>query len=271
MLSLADAIRRAATVVDTPGAPLSLRLDRVDVTVDAAHLQWSFLDPREPHVAIRGQTRSVITRGRDRTAQMAWAEAQLAAAHRHRDEVDSDLLPGVPYVAHHWSTDEAWAALLGHLAIRGVVEVQDAQIEFTHNEDTDEVITYRIDPVEWAAYLNASEIAIEPEEPDVTDTVPAATPMDHGLPLWASDDLAEASGAWGPIIGLIDGELVGLDVSGRRRDPIDAEDVSTDSVIGPADPRRRQRLRGTAPGEGIDVLVSNANGPIREETSDPGS
>lgn len=49
MSTHADAVRRAARIVDVPGAPLTLRLDRVTRTGADLRLAWSFLDP-EPLV-----------------------------------------------------------------------------------------------------------------------------------------------------------------------------------------------------------------------------
>ncbi len=40
------ALRRAAEVVDVPGAPRSLRLDHIQVDGDSLELIWSFAVPR---------------------------------------------------------------------------------------------------------------------------------------------------------------------------------------------------------------------------------
>ena len=103
-----------------------------------------------------------------------------------------------------WSRDEAWHALLGHLRTQGRVLVESDEIRVVSG--TEEII-YRIDAEEWAAHLTEPEAA---EEPEGTEIVPVATRLVDGLPLWAVDELSEAVGAWGPVVGLRNGRIVGL-------------------------------------------------------------
>jgi hypothetical protein len=198
-----DAVRRAATVVDVPGTPRTLRLDSVGVERGVLRLRWSFLDPeglpgdpRPPVRRIHGETVSA-------DATRAWSEAQLAAAHRFKSQVDADWLPGEPYVHRVWTVEEAWQGLLDHLAAGGAaVRVGDGEILVTRGN---EIETYRIDPAEWAAFLTGPAPA--DDDPYV---LLAAHPTVDGLPLWAVDELDEAMGAWGPVVALVDGELVGV-------------------------------------------------------------
>jgi hypothetical protein len=211
------AVRRASRVVDVPGAPRSLRLDDAAPVGQGVRLRWSFVDPevlpheRPPHGRrIRGDLEVRVAQGvPEEVARTWWAEAQLAAARRYKLQVDADWLPGEPFVRRVWTTEEAWQALLAHLGSYGaVVRVEGREIRV---RDGPGETVYRIDPDEWAQYLTDPEIA---EEPGDTDIVPAANPLVDGLPLWAVDELDEAAGAWGPVIGLVDGEIVGL----RARD-----------------------------------------------------
>ena len=111
-------------------------------------------------------------------------------------------VPGEPYVHRVWTVEEAWRALLDHLAAFGAeVRVEDGEILVTRGN---EIETYRIDPTEWAEFVTGSEPADEPY------VILAAFPTVHGLPLWAVDELNEAMGASGPVVALVDGELVGV-------------------------------------------------------------
>ena len=110
-----------------------------------------------------------------------------------------------------WSRDEAWPALLGHLRMQGRVLVESDEIRVVSGT---EEITYRIDAEEWAAHLTEPEVA---EEPEGTEIVPVATRLVDGLPLWAVDELSEAVGAWGPVVGLRNGRIVGLPSRDHQR------------------------------------------------------
>ncbi len=207
------AVRRASEVVDVPGTPRSLRLDNAEAVADGIRLRWSFVDPevlpgdRGPHGRrIRGELEVRPSQGfQDEVARGWWAEAQLAAARRYKQQIDADWSPGEPYVRRIWTTEEAWQALLTHLGRYGAeVHVDDDGIRVV--QGTEQTI-YRIDPAEWAAYLTGPEVT---EAADDSDIVPVGTPLVDGLPLWAVDELSEAAGAWGPVVGLVEGRLVGL-------------------------------------------------------------
>lgn len=207
-----SAVRRASRVVDVPGTPRSLRLDNSEVVADGVRLTWSFVDPerhlgeRRPHGRrIRGELEVRSVKGDpDEAARSWWAEAQLAAARRYKLQVDADWLPGEALVRRVWTTEEAWHALLVYLGGYGAaVRVERGEIRVT---DGTEETTYRIDPDEWAAYLTGPEFT----DDGSSEIVPAASPLVDGIPLWAADELMEAAGAWGPVVGLVDGRLVGL-------------------------------------------------------------
>lgn len=182
------AVRRAAQVIDVPGAPRTLRLDDARVVADGVRLSWSFEDPEsdlgEPVPHGRRLTGELDIRlPRDEPgdpgeqARAWWASAQLEAAHRFKLKSDADWLPGVPYVATSWTVEQAWSALLGALATHGAtVELDGDEI---HVADEHETVVYRIDPEEWAAYLNGPEQTDAPDDPYV---VPAAVPLVDGLP-----------------------------------------------------------------------------------------
>src|SRR3954447_5637761 len=59
----------------------------------------------------------------------------------------------------------------------------------------------------WAAFLTDPEVT---EEDVDSEIVRVGTPLADGLPRWAADELAEAAGARGPVVGLVEGRLVGL-------------------------------------------------------------
>lgn len=207
------AVRRASRVIDVPGTPRSLRLDDAVPVGDGVRLSWSFVDPevlphdRPPHGRrIRGELEVRATQGvPEEVARTWWAAAQLAAARRYKLQIDADWLPGEPFVRRVWTSEEAWQALLAHLGSHGaVVRVEDGEIRVG---DGPEETIYRIDPDEWAEYLTDPETA---EAPGDADIVPVAGPLVDGLPLWAVDELDEAAGAWGPLVGLVDGRIVGL-------------------------------------------------------------
>jgi len=202
-------------MIDVPGTPRSLRLDDAEAVADGIRLRWSFADPdvlpgdREPHGRrIRGELEVRLSEGvQGEAARSWWAEAQLTAARRYKQQIDADWSPGEPYVRRIWATEEAWQALLTHLGSYGAeVHVEDGEIRVVRG--TEETI-YRIDPVEWAAYLTGPEAT---EAADDSDIVPVGTPLADGLPLWVVDELFEAAGAWGPVVGLVDARLVGLQV-----------------------------------------------------------
>lgn len=209
------ALRRASEVVDVPGTPRTLRLDNAEAVADGVRLRWSFVDPevlpgdREPHGRrIRGELEVRLSQGdQDEVAWGWWAQAQLAAARRYKQQIDADWSPGEPYVRRIWTTEEAWQALLTHLGRSGAeVHVDDGEIRVVR---TTEQTIYRIDPAEWAAYLTEPEVT---EAAANSNIVPVATPGVDGLPLWVVDELFEAAGAWGPVVGLVNGRLVGLQV-----------------------------------------------------------
>jgi hypothetical protein len=199
-----------------------VRLDDVTVAADRVRLRWSFLDPEvlptdpQPHTRrIRGELVVAMAPGPPaRLAREWWAAAQLAAGRRYTSQIDADWEPGIPVVPKTWSAAEAWEALVGYLGSHGA-EVRIGGDEIRVRRGDDETI-YRIDPDEWAAYLAKPELADDPDTPDSAtpvafQIVPAATPLVEGLPQWAADELDEAAGAWGPVVGLVDGELVGLE------------------------------------------------------------
>lgn len=204
------AVRRAAQVIDVPGAPLTLRLDDARIVAGRARLSWSFEDPESyegdpvPHGRrVTGELDAGPPRGDPAELGHAWwSTAQLDAAHRFRLQVDADWLPGVPYVETSWTVDEAWSALLSALAAHGaVVEVDGDEIHVVSEHET---VSYRLDPEEWATYLNGPAQA---DPPDDSYVVPAAVPLSGGLPLWAVDELDEATGSSSGVVGLVDGEL----------------------------------------------------------------
>jgi hypothetical protein len=204
-----DAIRRAATVIEVPGTPRSLRLDGATVMGSTLRVYWSFLDPevvpgdpRSPVRRVHGETASSLESEEVGTGPACWAEVQLAAAHRYKFQIDADWLPGEHPIRRVWTVDDAWTALLGYLAAQGAaVRARNREVTV---EDASATTTYHIDPAEWAEYLNS------PEASGDSAIVPAATPLVYGLPIWAADELEEAAGAWGPQIALINGQLIGL-------------------------------------------------------------
>lgn len=210
------ALRQACEIVDVPGTPRSLRLDDVQTVDDRVRLSWSFLDPEvlpgdhgSHERRLQGWLDVGPTSGDPiERAREWWAEAQLAAARRYALQIDADWHPGEPYVRREWARDEAWHALLSHLGTQGRVHVESDEIRVVSG--TEETV-YRIEPEDWAAHLTEPEAAGEPEE---TEIVPVAVRMVDGLPLWAVDELSEAVGAWGPVVGLRNGRIVGL----RSRD-----------------------------------------------------
>jgi hypothetical protein len=211
--SFVTAVRRAAAVVDVPGTPRSLRLDDVRVDGDSLAVVWSFVDPEVPPSPesrggrIRGTTVVEPSQGRtpDDAARGWWAQAQLEAARRYKRAIDADWIPGEPWARREWTVDEAWQALLTHLGTYGAeVRVEDGEIRVADADG--EVTVYRIDPDAWAMYLND----LQGTDSGSSPVVPAALPLVDGLPLWATDELAEVAGAFGPLVGLLDGRLVGL-------------------------------------------------------------
>jgi hypothetical protein len=207
------AVRRAAHVVDVPGTPRSLRLAHVSVDGDSLAIDWSFVDPEVPPSPesrggrIRGTT--VVRPPQGGTPSDAarewWGQAQLEAARRYKRAIDADWIPGEPWTRREWTADEAWEALLTHLGA-----TYGAEVRVDHGEirvaDTDGEVVYRIDRDAWATYLNEAEGT----DTGNAEIVPAALPLAHGLPLWVTDELAEVEGAWGPVVALVDGRLVGL-------------------------------------------------------------
>jgi len=143
-------------------------------------------------------------------ARRWWAKAQLEAAHAYALKIDADWMPGQPFVERVWDVDEAWAALLGHVrAYGGSVTEEADRVRVVHRGQ--ETI-YRFDPQTWADYLNGiGEDPLESAADDDLAIVPAALPSVDGLPLWAVDDLNETTDTRGPIIGIVEGKLVGLD------------------------------------------------------------
>jgi len=207
------ALQRAAHSVEVPGAPLSLRLDTVDVTDDAVSLGWSFIDPEDPPDpgSLGGRVHGTLLMRADSDASVLedatdlWARAQLQAAQRFKNAVDADWIPGEPVRRRKWTVQEAWQALLDHLSAgEGDVQVVEGEIRVAGRERPS---VYRIDPHEWATYLNRVEAVDHPGNGYV---VPAAMPLVEGLPLWAVDELDETEAAHGPVVGLVSGRLVGL-------------------------------------------------------------
>lgn len=214
------AVWDAARVIDLPGAPRTLRLDNVEVVGDVGGaggrvmLSWSFEDPESyegepvPHGRrVRGVLQAGPAQGDPRErARSWWAAAQLEAGHRFVTQVDADWLPGQPAVALAWTVQEAWAALLAFLgSYGGEVHVHAGELRVTQEH---EEVAYRIDPLAWAEYLNRPYRTPPSEDSYV---VPAAVPMYDGLPGWAIDELSEVAGSnEDGVVGLVDGELVGL-------------------------------------------------------------
>jgi hypothetical protein len=139
-------------------------------------------------------------------ARSWWRGVQIEAARRYKQQIDADWTPGAPYLPRTWTVEEAWQALLDHLHAYGD-EVVSAVGEVRVRQRDEESI-YRIDPGEWAEFLNAVDSRPWPSDSEI---VPVATEPDDGLPQWAIDDLEETMGSRGPVIGLVDGRLVGLD------------------------------------------------------------
>lgn len=210
-----EAVRRAAGAVDVPGAPLTLRLDSVEVTGQGVRLDWSFEDPeshpgdRRPHGRrIQGHVVAPVPAPATVSAELArewWAEAQLAAAHRFKQHVDSDALPGEPYVRRVWTAEEARDALIAYLGAYGLPVIVEGD---AIRVDDGTGATYLLDPQEWADYLTDPETSAAE---DVWEhTVPTAQPLVDGLPLWVTDELGELSASGGTVT-LVDGALVTLD------------------------------------------------------------
>ncbi|HET9420214.1 MAG TPA: hypothetical protein VFO49_03685 [Nocardioides sp.] len=206
-----EAVRRAAATVDVPGTPRSLRLDTSGAEGDTIRLTWSFIDPEDPGPAGGHRIREVLRVSSepgdpDHLARSWWAEVQLSAGRRYKSQIDADWTPGAPYSPRTWTPDEAWQALIDHLGAYGAdlrAEAREIRVR-SRGEET----VYRIDPEEWAAFLNAVDSR---DDWDDSDIVPVATPAPYGgLPMWAIDDLDETAGSRGPVIGLVDGRLVGL-------------------------------------------------------------
>jgi hypothetical protein len=207
------AVRRASTVLDVPGTPTTLRLDDArSIGGDVVLLSWSFADPevfsgdKKPHGRrVKGDLTVRAEGDPEEAARTWWAEAQLSAGHRYKRQIDADWTPGEPYVRRVWTRDEAWEALLSHLrSTWDEVVVEEGGIRVV---DGREEVVFRIDRDQWAEYLTDP---VTDQAPRRTDVVPVATPMDRGLPLRAVDDLEEAAGAWGPVVGLVEGRIVGL-------------------------------------------------------------
>lgn len=192
----------AAREVHVPGTPVTLRLDGVEVAKGACRLSWSYLDPtdRASGNRVRGETRVDISNLSDEdVGEFCWDASQLAAAHRWKDELDGDEMPGVPYTGRTWTASEAWQALLALLDTFGTAtQTGDSEITIDHGDATHIV---RLDAAEWAAYVSM------PEEVTWGDTVPTAVPMVDDLPLWVWDEMSEELGSHGPVIGLVDGRL----------------------------------------------------------------
>lgn len=144
-------------VVDVPGTPRTLRLDNAEAMTDGVRLRWSFVDPevlpgdRSSHGRwIRGELEIPLSQGdQDEVARGWWTQAQLAAAHRYKEQIDAGWIPGEPYVRRLRTSEGAWQALLTHLGRCGAeVHVNDREIRVL--QGTEQTI-YRIDPAEWAA------------------------------------------------------------------------------------------------------------------------
>lgn len=186
-----------------PGAPLTLRLDEVGPArgrSEALRLVWSYEDPEhlpgdpQPHGRrVRGTTEVGRRPSADaqHAAREAWAEAQLAAAHRFRNQVDDDSRPGEPWLRRSWTVTEAWIALRDHLAAHGQSITADRATGEIVVGSAPEVLTYRVDADTWAAYLNRTY-----EHAPGSDgyIVPTADHLVDGLPLWAADELMDVSG-----------------------------------------------------------------------------
>jgi len=186
-----------------PGAPLSLRLEEVGPArgrSDALRLVWSYEDPEylpgdpQPHGRrVRGATEVAWRLAADvqHAARGAWAEAQLAAAHRFNGQVDADSRPGEPWLRRSWTVTEAWLALRDHLGVHGRAVTADRATGEITVGSAPEVLTYRVDAEAWAAYLNRTY----EHAPDSDGyIVPTADHLVDGLPLWAADELMDVSG-----------------------------------------------------------------------------
>jgi len=197
---LAAAVRAAAHVVDVPGTPRSLRLDDVVVDGDAVTMAWSVADPSYADRGDRWHGTTTVTAPlAGEPGEVCWAAAQLAAAHRWKQELDGDEMPGVPWTPRVYTVDDAWQALLRYLATHGEVR-KTGPGEITVDDEAGTVV--RLDPVAWAAYLSDDDA-----QPASPDTVPTGGREVDGLPLWAADELDEEIGSAGPVIGLVRGRL----------------------------------------------------------------
>ena len=192
----------AAQEVHVPGTPLTLRLDGVEEATGACRMSWSYADPtdRARGNRIRGETTVDISDLPDEeVGELCWDASQLAAAHRWKYELDGDEMPGVPYTGRTWTAHEAWQALLVLLRRFGTPnETGDGEITV---EDGDASHVLRLDPAKWAAYVSL------PEQLTREDIVPTAVLMVDDLPFWVWDEMFEALGSGGPVVGLVDGQL----------------------------------------------------------------
>lgn len=182
------------------GTPLTLRLERVESTTDACRPWWSYRDPTGEYSdgRVRGETSVDIGNVSDAdVGALCWDAAQLAAAHRWKDELDGDEMPGVPYTPRTWTEDEAWEALLGR---HGTIVHSDRR-EITLRTEDEGTLVFRLDPAQWAARISL------PDEVSNDDTVPTGVALVDGLPLWVSDELFEVLDSSNAVITLVDGEL----------------------------------------------------------------
>lgn len=121
-------------------------------------------------------------------------------------QIDSDLAPGEPPAPRHWSTDEAWSALVDFVTTPDHdVRATPEGLVVTSLED-DEVVTYRLGREEWAAYLNRHEDMLR-GGPD-SEVVPALVPRHGALPSWVTLHLWELAATRSTVL-LRGGRLTG--------------------------------------------------------------
>ena len=210
------ALRRAAEVIDVPGAPRTLRIDELRGGPTELAVSWSFENPEveEPGSGrrrVQGTTTFLLPRSRKDTAVAAeawWRDVQLDAAHRFRRQVDADSVVGEAPRTRLWTTEEAWGALLSYLTAGGATTLTETPGEIRVEHRDGETGIYRFSPEEWTDHLNRPILEASPDGDG--HVVPAEAPLVHGIPVWASDELGEAWGSGGPVVVIRHGRILGI-------------------------------------------------------------